>query len=248
MHKNVIPDDPTVKVLSVGYEDKHELNRQTAFNRGFVEHAGKCGCFHCGSTFAGSEVTEWLHEDGGEDTALCPYCKTDAVIVGTKVFPLSTALLSTLYMEWFDSEYKARKEAATKMPMYKNRDDYKRKGIPFLYEHDKSVKILGEIGLFKLFGDGSAWGSELPKKPGYQRSCRGYGGVVDIDPCPTEDGSFLARFITEDGKLYPFEPWSAVDQNLLEDLVNRYGSKLKGLVKDGGFAGKMQLFIRKEQV
>lgn len=163
MHKNVIPDDPTVKVLSVGYEDKHELNRQTAFNRGFVEHAGKCGCFHCGSTFAGSEVTEWLHEDGGEDTALCPYCKTDAVIVGTKVFPLSTALLSTLYMEWFDSEYKARKEAATKMPMYKNRDDYKRKGIPFLYEHDKSVKILGEIGLFKLFGDGSAWGSELPK-------------------------------------------------------------------------------------
>lgn len=30
--------------------------------------------------------------------------------------------------------------------------------------------------------------------------------------------------------------------------MNRYGSKLKGLVKDGGFAGKMQLFIRKEQV
>lgn len=34
--------------------------------------------------------------------------------------------------------------------------------------------------------------------------------------------------------------------NLLEDLVDRYGSRLKGLVKDGGFAGKMQLFVQVE--
>lgn len=249
-NRNVITDDPSVDVPSVEFWDKYELNRQTAYNRSRVEHAGKCGCFYCGSTFAGSEVIDWLRENDGEDTALCPYCKTDAIIVGNEKFPLSTALLSILYMNWFESEFKERKEAATRIPIYDDCDDYRRKGIPFLYENDENINILGEIKLFGLHSEGAAWGPVMADQPNSEYALENahhdFGGIVDIVPQPLDDGYFLARFITENGKIYPYEPWSGSEQDLLEDLVGQYGSNLKGLVKDGGFAGKMQLFVERD--
>lgn len=52
-----------------------------------------------------SEITDWMPGEDGADTALCPYCGCDAVLYDTKEFLLSTALLSSMYMEWFKSEY-----------------------------------------------------------------------------------------------------------------------------------------------
>ena len=82
-------------------DDENELNSQTAYNRAMVEYSARCGCFHCGGIFAGNEVAQWLQEDDGEDTALCPYCGVDAVIVGNEQYPVCMMVLSKLYMHWF---------------------------------------------------------------------------------------------------------------------------------------------------
>ena len=39
--------------------------------------AGRCGCFHCISTFPAERVRDWI-DDGR--TALCPVCGIDAVV------------------------------------------------------------------------------------------------------------------------------------------------------------------------
>lgn len=95
--RNIIEDDPAMEVPQLHYEDYYVLNSQSAYNQRLVEESHECGCFHCGSCFTGEEITKWLKEDDGEDTVLCPYYGVDAVIVGTDLLPLSTALLSMLY-------------------------------------------------------------------------------------------------------------------------------------------------------
>ena len=70
---NILPDDTSLRIPPMGFDDENELNGQTAYNRTIVEGSARCGCFHCGGIFAGNEVSQWLQEDDGEDdTALCP--------------------------------------------------------------------------------------------------------------------------------------------------------------------------------
>ena len=125
MKCHVVPDEASVKVPHLSYEDRHALNRLTAYGRPTLEGSSlRCGCFHCGSSFVAREITAWMPEEDGADTALCPYCGCDAVLYDTKEFPLSTALLSSMYMEWFKSEYQERETVATYAPLFSGYDDY----------------------------------------------------------------------------------------------------------------------------
>lgn len=67
-----------------------------------------------------SEITGWMPEEDGADTALCPYCGCDVVLYDTKEFLPSTALLSSMYMEWFKSEYQERETVATYAPLFRD--------------------------------------------------------------------------------------------------------------------------------
>ena len=106
MRRHIVPDEALVEVPHLSYEDRHTLNCLTAYGRPILEGSLlRYGCFYCGSSFVASEITDWMPEEDGADTALCPYCGCDAVLYDTKEFLLSTALLSSMYMEWFKSEY-----------------------------------------------------------------------------------------------------------------------------------------------
>lgn len=98
MSRHVVPDEVSVKVPYPDYEDRRALNRQTAYGRPALEGSSRrCGCFHCGSSFAASEIKDWMPEEDGADTALCPYCGCDSVVFGMVSIPLSSSLLSTYH-------------------------------------------------------------------------------------------------------------------------------------------------------
>lgn len=145
-YREVILDAPDVPVLQIGCIEQELLNRQTGFNRSLLEKNETCGCFHCGRRFPTSLVTDWMVEDGQDDTGVCPYCGTDALIVGTEGIPLSTALLTQLYEEWFKKELENRKSNTHIMaPPYGYRDDYLRKGIPFRLEEIEDDRWADEL-------------------------------------------------------------------------------------------------------
>lgn len=39
-----------------------------------------CGCFYCEQTFLPNEITEWIDEPKGGQTAICPKCGIDSVL------------------------------------------------------------------------------------------------------------------------------------------------------------------------
>lgn len=252
---SIAEDPPQTKVPSLSYDDYDVLNRQTAFNRAFVDATDRCGCFHCGSTFAGSEIATWMAEEEGDDTAICPVCGADAIVVGTDTLPLSTALLSHLYCHWFSSEFEERKARVTYVPHFAGFDDYNRKGIPFLYAEDDLFEVVGEIMLFPLnmTFDDTWFALETPvtEDDGGGDDEEGkasddgepVGGIIDIDVWSEEGDLFREiRFIDAAGKILAFEPWSSKEASLIRRFYDRYGSRLKCLVKDPGF-GKMTLVV-----
>lgn len=131
----VRPDAPDMPVPQIAWADRNLLNRQTGFNRSLLEAHETYGCFHCGRRFPTSLITDWMTEDGQEDTGVCPYCGTDALVVGAKDLPLSTALLTRRYEEWFDKELKELdKNRGLRALPYHSREEYLRLGIPFRME------------------------------------------------------------------------------------------------------------------
>lgn len=194
----------------LGPEDLHALNRLTAYNRPELEGSDRrCGCFHCGSVFPAREVTHWMTEKDGADTALCPRCSCDSVIYETPAFPLSMALLTTLYLGWFGPEYEGQKRVATYAPSFSDYEDWLRKGVPFRMECRPADQVLGEVDLFRELGRDDA------------------GGMVRI---LTHDHRDLA-LIDEHGKALPYTVMLG-QQRLVHDLAERYGPRLRGLIAD----------------
>lgn len=61
-----------------------------------------CGCFYCKSTFAPSEILDWVDEvDGVGTTALCPHCGIDAVIGSASGYPIDDEFLGAMNQHWF---------------------------------------------------------------------------------------------------------------------------------------------------
>lgn len=67
-------------------------------NREALGKSERAGCFYCLSTFAPSEIEEWLDK---EVTALCPRCGIDSVLPETDTYPLDELFLRELQGFWF---------------------------------------------------------------------------------------------------------------------------------------------------
>lgn len=256
---NVV-EDPTPLVPPVlQFYDYYTLNRQSAFNRALIVETPECGCFHCGSRFPGSKVSKWLDEGDKEMTALCPYCGDDTVVVGTTELPLSTALLTKLYIHWFEKEHKEREGRATVVPHFSGFDDYLRKGIPFLLGEDENRKVVGTIQLFNLamlefdpYAPEEPTCDDLESTGSDERSglleeseepVEPFGGLIDVLVRLDEGGGKLVKFMDCTGANLHYEPWSGPESVLVEELYDQYGSRLKGLVKNPHFSEMTLLII-----
>lgn len=70
-------------------------------NKEELENAKKCGCFYCLKIYDTSQIKEWIEEETGLKTAICPYCGIDAVIAESTDYELCDELLAYMYSIWF---------------------------------------------------------------------------------------------------------------------------------------------------
>lgn len=79
--------------------DLSSLHQSSFKNRLAVESCHPCACFHCQQHFQGKDVTQWA--DQGQ-TALCPRCGIDAVLVSPRrEEALPAALVSDMHQAYF---------------------------------------------------------------------------------------------------------------------------------------------------
>jgi len=74
-------DRPPASRRIPGKEKWQQVNPVTASfkNRRYLKNPlTRCVCYYCGERFPVSEITDWCDED---ETALCPYCGVDGVLV-----------------------------------------------------------------------------------------------------------------------------------------------------------------------
>jgi len=77
-----------------------EAHRFCMNNEPGLRGDSKCGCFSCISIFHPQEIKEWIDDE--EKTAICPYCRTDAVIGESSGYPITTEFLREMNKQWFD--------------------------------------------------------------------------------------------------------------------------------------------------
>ena len=59
-----------------------------------------CGCFYCEQTFLPKEITEWIKERDGGESALCPKCEIDSVL--SSKYPINDKVfLEEMNYLWF---------------------------------------------------------------------------------------------------------------------------------------------------
>lgn len=249
--RNILEDDPALAFPKLTHEDYYTLNSQSAYNKHLVEKFHQCGCFHCGNRFTSNEITQWLKEADGDDTALCPYCGVDAVIVGTKLLPLSTALLSMLYVDWFSDEYKKAVDNCTYVPTYSDYADYYRKGVPFRLENDESIRFVGEISLWLPASIVALMNEEFdmdePIDP-KEREFEDVGGVVSVKAYFNEKGRYTCKIKDEHGNRLPHTPFRGVDQDTLLELTEEYGDSLRGVLLPNARSDGMRLFVEESGI
>ena len=68
-------------------------------NRELLTQDILCGCFYCQRIFRSGEVTEWYGEH--DESAVCPYCGIDAVIVEDPDLSITKAFLREMRQYWF---------------------------------------------------------------------------------------------------------------------------------------------------
>lgn len=59
-------------------EELIKLYKCAIYNRKELEKANNCGCFYCKKLYNPKEIKEWCDN---KQTAICPYCGIDSVIV-----------------------------------------------------------------------------------------------------------------------------------------------------------------------
>lgn len=254
-YHEVRPDACSVVLPPITWSVKQMLNRQTGFNRSLLESYEECGCFHCGRRFPTSLVSDWMVEPGEEDTGRCPYCGEDALIVGTEEFPLSTALLTSLYLDWFETECKEREKLATDIPPFKGISGYLIEGVPFRWRRSRGRRRLAKIAVWSYGDPGEGrYDCEGSEKPGVYTDAS-LGGVwhlraweEEVDDGLTEeeieqldDEAYWNRVdviehyeLVRDGEVVRFSPWSGDEQLLIVSLYEKYGDNLLAVIKNPG--------------
>lgn len=70
----------------------------TIRNRAELRISANCSCIACQTIFSANEIDSWI--DGGE-TAICPYCGTDAVIGDASGYEMSASFLQEMNVKYF---------------------------------------------------------------------------------------------------------------------------------------------------
>ena len=70
-------------------------------NREELSFSISCGCFCCGTLFMAYDIRDWVLEDDGQQTAICPYCGSNSVIGDRSVHPLTKDFLLAMKKFWF---------------------------------------------------------------------------------------------------------------------------------------------------
>lgn len=67
-----------------------------------VKASEKCGCFWCERIFPAAEVREYYNEVRNGLTAICPYCRIDAVLADASGVEVSREFLHKMHKAWFE--------------------------------------------------------------------------------------------------------------------------------------------------
>ena len=72
-------------------------------HRAKFESTARCGCYHCLHFFSSKCIRHWIDEDrtGRGQTALCPRCGIDAVLLSQPEHPLTREFLRAMQLRWF---------------------------------------------------------------------------------------------------------------------------------------------------
>ena len=85
-------------LASVGTDPLDAAHKHCIRNRQEILKSKMCGCFYCGSSFASTEIWEWIDEG---ETAMCPKCGIDSVLGDASGFMLSKNFLDGMNARWF---------------------------------------------------------------------------------------------------------------------------------------------------
>ncbi|MBQ4353414.1 MAG: cytoplasmic protein [Clostridia bacterium] len=72
-------------------------------NRQALAQDTRCGCFHCLKIFSPHQITDYIREKDGSETAKCPYCGVDSVIGAGAGYPLTEEFLLEMHRHWFEN-------------------------------------------------------------------------------------------------------------------------------------------------
>jgi hypothetical protein len=101
--------------------DLESIWRFCTRHRDLLTRSDRAGCFHCGSIFSPTEITEWIAEPPAAHsgnvtpegvTALCPQCGMDAVLPSATV-PISPDLLAQMAEHYFGGQFRQSVRRAT---------------------------------------------------------------------------------------------------------------------------------------
>jgi hypothetical protein len=190
-----------------------------------------------------------MQEEAEEETGVCPFCDTDALVTGTDAFPLSAGLLKQLYQEWFSEEYKEKQKTAIGLLQLFEEEDVFRETLTDVDEKDKKVLEVGKIRLVSTRLLQNEEGG-LHNKESYQRALEELmnertGGIVSVKVWRNDKGRYCSEIIDAQGKPIPYALGGKDDYYLAYKLTKQYGDKLMGVteVTFGGYGKTMYLYI-----
>ncbi|HYO76118.1 MAG TPA: cytoplasmic protein [Thermoanaerobaculia bacterium] len=74
---------------------------RSSAHRADVEQSDFCRCFSCLATFPPAEIAEWVQEERGGQTAVCPRCGIDSVIGSASGVDMSDGFFEEMRLYWF---------------------------------------------------------------------------------------------------------------------------------------------------
>lgn len=96
MHNNIANNTPQK------YSTNFILNahKKSSSHKNEIQLGNLCGCFYCKQTFLPEEISEWIKEIKGGETAICPKCGIDSVL--SSELPITDIVfLNEMYKYWF---------------------------------------------------------------------------------------------------------------------------------------------------
>jgi hypothetical protein len=82
-------------------DELEAAHRLSSNHRPAIEASESCRCFYCLARFGPSEITEWLDEPSGGETACCPRCGIDSVLGSAQPVDLADAFMERMQTFWF---------------------------------------------------------------------------------------------------------------------------------------------------